>query len=81
MPKRTLKGKVKSEKADKSIVVAVARKKKHSQYHKIMTFTKSFMAHDEKNEAKAGDTVLIEETKPISKRKTWILKEIVERAV
>jgi len=81
MPKRTLKGKVKSDKMDKTIVVQVARNKKHKLYHKIMSFTKSFKAHDEANDAKEGDTVLIEECAPYSKEKTWLLKEIVERAV
>lgn len=81
MPKRTLKGTVKSDKMDKTIVVQVARNKKHKLYHKIMSFTKSFKAHDEANDAKEGDTVLIEECRPFSKEKTWLLKEVVERAV
>jgi len=81
MPKKLLKGKVKSDKADKTIIVSVARKKKHPLYQKVVTFSKSFAAHDEENTAKAGDTVTIEESKPFSKRKTWILKEVVERAV
>ena len=81
MPKRTLKGKVKSNKGDKTIVVAVERKKKHPLYQKVVNFTKSFKAHDEANEAGEGDTVLIEESKPISKTKVWTLKEIVEKAV
>lgn len=81
MPKRTLKGKVKSDKMDKTIVVQVSRNKKHKLYHKTMSFTKSFKAHDEANNAKEGDTVLIEECRPYSKDKTWLLKEVVERAV
>lgn len=81
MPKRTLRGKVKSDKGDKSIVVSVTRKTKHPEYHKVTTFTKTFMAHDDANDAKPGDTVVIEESKPISKRKTWVLKEVVERAI
>lgn len=80
MPKKILKGVVASDKGDKTIVVKVARKMKHKLYHKILTFTKKFMAHDEENTAKEGDTVMIEESRPISKRKTWILKEVVERA-
>ena len=81
MPKRTLKGLVRSDKADKTISVAIERTKKHEVYHKVINFTKKFLAHDEANEAKEGDTVIIEESRPYSKRKTWVLKEIVERAV
>lgn len=81
MPKRLLKGKVSSDKADKTITVAVERRKKHPVYHKIINFTKKFLAHDEGNSAKIGDTVVIEESRPFSKRKTWVLKEVVERAV
>jgi small subunit ribosomal protein S17 len=81
MPKRILRGRVTSDKADKTITVVVERKKKHPLYHKIINFTKKFMAHDESNEAKEGDLVLIEESKPISKRKTWVLKSVVEKAV
>ncbi len=81
MPKRTLKGQVSSDKADKTITVTVERTKKHKVYHKVINFTKKFLAHDESNEAKEGDTVMIEESRPYSKRKTWVLKEIVERAV
>lgn len=80
MPKRILRGKVRSDKAAKTIIVEVARRKKHPMYHKVITFTKTFAAHDEENTARQGDTVLIEESKPISKRKTWVLKEVVERA-
>lgn len=81
MPKRLLKGKVSSDKTEKTITVAVERRKKHPVYHKIINFTKKFLAHDETNTAKLGDTVVIEESRPFSKRKTWVLKEIVERAV
>ena len=81
MPKRVLRGKVKSDKADKTIVVNVERKKKHKLYQKVISFSKRFKAHDEANNAKEGDTVLIEECRPYSKDKTWILKEVLERAV
>ncbi len=81
MPKRELKGTVKSDKGNKTIIVQVARRKKHPRYHKVLNFTKSFAAHDESNDAKEGDTVVIQESRPISKTKTWILKEVVERAV
>lgn len=81
MPKRTLKGLVRSDKGDKTISVAIERTKKHEVYQKVINFTKKFLAHDENNEAKEGDTVIIEESRPYSKRKTWVLKQIVERAV
>lgn len=81
MPKRTLQGTVVSDKGDKTIVVAIERKKKHTTYQKIIKFTKRFMAHDEENSAKEGDVVLIEESRPYSKNKTWVLKNVVERAV
>jgi len=81
MPKRVLKGRVKSNKGDKTVIVSVTRKKKHPTYHKIVSFSKSYAAHDEANSANVGDTVLIEESRPLSKTKTWVLKEIVEKAV
>jgi small subunit ribosomal protein S17 len=81
MPKRVLRGKVVSNKADKTITVMVERKKTHPLYQKVINFTKKFMAHDEANEANEGDLVLIEESKPFSKNKTWVLKSIVEKAV
>ncbi len=81
MPKKILKGKVASDKTDKTITVSVERKKKHPLYQKVIAFSKKFLAHDEKNDANIGDTVVIEESRPFSRRKTWVLKEIVERAV
>jgi small subunit ribosomal protein S17 len=73
-------GQVVSNKMDKSIVVAVERKIKHPIYGKFIRKTTKFMAHDEKNEAGPGDTVLIMETRPLSKRKRWRLVEIIEKA-
>jgi small subunit ribosomal protein S17 len=81
MPKRTLKGQVVSDKGDKTIVVAVTRKKTHKLYHKVITFTRKFMAHDETNQAKEGDIVLIEECRPLSKLKRWMLTQVMEKAV
>lgn len=81
MPKKEFKGVVVSDKGDKTIVVRVSRNSKHPLYHKVITFNKKFMAHDEANTAKEGDVVLIEESRPISKRKTWTLKEVLERAL
>jgi small subunit ribosomal protein S17 len=73
-------GVVVSNKMDKSIVVAVARKEKHPIYGKFVKKTTKFVAHDEKNECGKGDTVRIMETRPISKLKNWRLVEIVEKA-
>ena len=69
-----------SDKMDKSIIVAVERKVKHPMYGKFVKKTSKFVAHDEKNECKMGDTVKIEETRPLSKTKNWRLVEILERA-
>jgi small subunit ribosomal protein S17 len=73
-------GVVVSNKMDKSIVVAVKRKVKHPIYGKFINKTKKFMAHDEENTCKIGDTVKISETRPLSKNKTWRLVEVIERA-
>ena len=72
-------GVVDSNKMDKSIVVAVARKEKHPIYGKFVKKTTKFVAHDEKNECSEGDTVRIMETRPLSKTKNWRLVEIVEK--
>lgn len=74
-------GRVVSDKMDKTVVVAVDYVRKHPLYHKRITRTSKFMAHDEQNECKPGDIVRIEETRPMSKNKRWIVREIVERAV
>jgi len=73
-------GKVTSNKMQKSIVVAVERRVPHPLYRRIVTHTSNFMAHDENNAAQTGDTVSIEETRPLSKRKRWRLKEIIRKA-
>ena len=73
-------GVVVSNKMDKTIVVAVKRKVKHPIYGKFVNKTKKFMAHDEKNDCNAGDKVRIMETRPLSRRKSWRLVEIIERA-
>jgi len=74
-------GEVVSNKMAKTIVVRVERRFPHAQFKKIVTSYKKFYAHDEKNAAKIGDTVRIEETRPLSKLKHWRLVEVVERAV
>lgn len=71
MPKRVLQGVVVSDKNDKTVVVRVERRFKHPLMDKIVRRSKRFQAHDEGNEFKVGDTVRIEECRPISKSKTW----------
>ena len=73
-------GVVTSAKMQKSIVVMVERLVKHPLYKKYIKRRSKFMAHDERNEAKEGDVVLIEETRPLSKRKRWRLVKILEKA-
>jgi small subunit ribosomal protein S17 len=73
-------GLVKSNKMEKSIVVSVERRVKHPKYGKFVKLTKTFVAHDEKNECAVGDTVRIMETRPLSKLKRWRLVEIIEKA-
>lgn len=71
MPKRILTGTVVSDKADKTVTVKVERRVKHPLYGKIIRRSKKYHAHDEANEFKDGDTVRIEETRPLSKTKSW----------
>lgn len=78
--RKTRTGRVVSDRMDKSISVAVDRQVKHPIYGKFITKTTKYMAHDENNDANIGDTVLIMSTRPLSKRKSWRLVEIVERA-
>jgi small subunit ribosomal protein S17 len=73
-------GEVVSNKMTKTIVVRVERRFPHPQYKKIVTAYTKFYAHDEKSEAKIGDVVRIEETRPLSKTKCWRLVEVVERS-
>ncbi len=80
MPKRVLTGQIVSDKTDKTVVVLVERKVKHPLYGKIIRRSKKYHAHDEGNEFKAGETVRIEETAPISKLKTWRVVERVSAA-
>ena len=76
MSKKTLKGKVIRDKNDKTIVVKVQRRFRHPFYGKVISRSKKYHAHDEKNKYKKGDIVKIIESKPISKLKTW---EVVEK--
>lgn len=77
--KKQLTGTVVSTKSNKTIVVSTSRHKTHRLYRKQYTVTKSYHVHDEENKAQPGDTVVIEETRPVSKTKTWKLSEIVSR--
>lgn len=78
--RRERTGRVVSDKMDKSITVAVDRQVKHPIYGKFINKTTKYMAHDENNEANFGDTVRIMSTRPLSKRKSWRLVEVVEKA-
>lgn len=78
--KRTLVGKVVSDKMDKSIVVAITRQVQHAKYGKYIKRTTKLHVHDENNECREGDVVRIQEVRPISKTKSWNLVEVVERA-
>lgn len=73
-------GQVLSDKMDKSRVVIVERYVRHPLYGKFIKKTSKFMAHDEMNDSHVGDTVMIMETRPLSRRKRWRLVEVVERA-
>jgi small subunit ribosomal protein S17 len=77
--RKVLIGTVVSNKMQKTIVVEVTRKKAHPMYKRVISIRKKFYAHDEKNEAHPGDTVRIEESRPLSKLKRWTLKEIVRK--
>jgi small subunit ribosomal protein S17 len=78
--KRTeLIGKVTSAKMEKTIVVEVVRLVQHAKYRRVIRITKKFYAHDEKREAKQGDTVTIASSRPLSKLKRWTLKQVLTR--
>lgn len=78
---RTLTGQVISNKMDKSITVSISRLVKHPVYDKYLRRSTKLLAHDENNECSEGDIVIIESTRPISKRKSWRLQKIVTKAV
>lgn len=78
--KMTRNGVVVSNKADKTVVVKVERKFQHPLYHRTVKKTAKFMAHDETNACAIGDVVTIVETRPLSKRKRWMVLEIVQKA-
>jgi len=78
--RKTRTGEVVSNKAEKTIVVAIKRRVPHPRYGKIVNRTSTIMAHDEKNECQVGDIVRVMETRPLSKRKRWRFLETVRRA-
>ena len=79
--KRTLIGRVVSDKMEKTVTVLVERKVKHPVYGKVLVRSKKYHAHNEGNTAQAGDLVQIEETRPISRTKTWRVTDVLEKAI
>ena len=77
---RTLQGKVVSDKMDKTVTVLVERKVKHPLYGKVIRRSSKVHAHDEQNQYGIGDVVVIAETRPLSKTKSWVVTEVVEKA-
>jgi small subunit ribosomal protein S17 len=73
-------GRVVSNKMQKTVVVAVDYPRRHPLYNKVMTRTSKFKAHDENNDCNVGDIVRIEESRPLSKEKRWVVREIIQRA-
>ena len=78
--KAQLTGTVVSNKMDKTVIVTVERQTRHEVYGKSQRRTSKFVAHDEKNEAKVGDTVAIAESRPLSRRKRWVVTRVVAKA-
>ena len=79
--KRTLIGRVVSDKMDKTVTVLVERKVKHPMYGKVMVRSKKYHAHNDGNTTKAGDLVEIVETRPVSRTKTWAVTSVLEKAI
>ena len=77
---RSLSGRVVSDKMDKTVTVLVERKVKHPLIGKVMRRSKKFHAHDENNDCREGDLVVIEESRPLSRTKTWVVSKIVGKA-
>ena len=78
---RKLQGLVLSDKMDKTVVVEVSRRVKEPRYHKYISKRAKYAAHDENNECKTGDKVEITESRPLSKRKRWVVTKVIEKAV
>lgn len=80
MAKKILTGKVVSDKMDKTVVVEVTRLLQHPLYKKTVKYRKKFMAHDEENKCRIGDIVSIIESRPLSRRKRWVVIDIIKKA-
>lgn len=78
--RRLIQGVVVGDQMDKTVMVAVSRTSRHRLYGKVMRRTKKYMAHDEANECRVGDRVEIIESRPLSRRKRWSVKRIIQRA-
>jgi len=78
--KRALRGRVISDKMDKTVVVLVERRVKHAMYNKIVMRSKKYHAHNDNNEAKLGDLVEIQGSRPLSKTKTWVVTRLLVKA-
>ncbi|HEY5764321.1 MAG TPA: 30S ribosomal protein S17 [Rhodocyclaceae bacterium] len=79
--KRTLTGRIVSDKMNKSVTVLIERRVKHPVYGKVMVRSQKYHAHDENNEAQTGDLVEITECRPISRTKTWVVTKLLQKAV
>ncbi len=79
--RRALVGRVVSDKMDKTVTVLVERRVKHPIYDKIIVRSKKYHAHNEDNQAKAGDLVEIQEARPLSKTKSWAVTKLLEKAI
>ena len=77
--RRTKTGRVVSDKMDKTVVVSVERLRRHPIYKRVVRLSTKFKAHDEENTARVGDTVRIEESRPLSREKRWTVVEVVAR--
>lgn len=78
--KRTLVGRVVSDKMNKTATVLIERRVKHAMYNKIIVRSSKYHAHNHDNEAKLGDLVQIKESRPLSKTKTWVITKLIEKA-
>ena len=78
---RTLVGRVVSDRMEKTVTVIVERRVKHAMYNKIIIRSSKYHAHNDNNQAKVGDVVELQESRPLSKTKTWMVTKLLERAV
>jgi small subunit ribosomal protein S17 len=78
---RTLVGRVVSDRMEKTVTVIVERRVKHAMYNKIIVRSSKYHAHNDENAAKVGDVVEIQESRPLSKTKTWVVTKLLQRAI